>query len=114
MKNFDLKKFKDFVNTYDSQRGHKEYEVSTIIDDFLYGIGLCLNEEEYEFADGYQKFKDVLREHLNGKMDMKMCRCGEVIIEQEKRTTCHCGNPIDTTNPDCMEFNLCKDHATDA
>jgi hypothetical protein len=31
-----------------------------------------------------------------------------------KRTTCWCGQPIDTTNWDCISFNLCKDHASDS
>jgi len=26
------------------------------------------------------------------------------------RDFCYCGNPVDTSNPDCVEFNLCKDH----
>jgi hypothetical protein len=27
---------------------------------------------------------------------------------------CYCGNPVDTSNPDCVEFNLCKEHALDS
>ncbi len=30
------------------------------------------------------------------------------------RTHCHCGNAIDFTNSDCMEYNLCKYCAADA
>ncbi len=67
MKNFNLTKFKDYVNTYDSQLGHKDYEVRTIIDDFLYGIGICLNEDEYKNADGYQRFQEVIIKHLDAK-----------------------------------------------
>lgn len=26
---------------------------------------------------------------------------------------CYCGNPVDESNPDCVDFNLCKDHAQD-
>ena len=26
---------------------------------------------------------------------------------------CYCGNPVDETNPDCVEFDLCKEHAAD-
>jgi hypothetical protein len=26
---------------------------------------------------------------------------------------CYCGNPIDTTKPDCVDYNLCKEHAMD-
>ncbi len=27
--------------------------------------------------------------------------------------TCYCGNPIDSTNPDCVEHSLCQEHADD-
>jgi len=27
---------------------------------------------------------------------------------------CYCGNPVDTSNPDCVTFNLCKEHQMDA
>ena len=26
---------------------------------------------------------------------------------------CYCGQPIDETNPDCVDYQLCKDHAQD-
>lgn len=34
--------------------------------------------------------------------------------KQVKKTTCHCGKPIDFSNPDCAQFNLCKDCAMDS
>ena len=55
MKNFDLEKFKHYVNTYDKQLGHKDYELHTILEDFLYGIGICINDD-YENSDGFKKF----------------------------------------------------------
>jgi hypothetical protein len=27
---------------------------------------------------------------------------------------CYCGKPVDINNPDCVEFNLCEEHADDA
>jgi hypothetical protein len=27
---------------------------------------------------------------------------------------CYCGKPVDETNPDCVLYNLCEDHANDA
>jgi len=27
---------------------------------------------------------------------------------------CYCGNPVDTSNSDCVTFNLCKEHQMDA
>jgi hypothetical protein len=26
---------------------------------------------------------------------------------------CYCGDPVDMTNPDCVEYNLCKEHSMD-
>jgi hypothetical protein len=26
---------------------------------------------------------------------------------------CYCGKPVDTTNPDCIDYALCKEHAMD-
>jgi len=27
---------------------------------------------------------------------------------------CYCGNEVDKTNPDCIEFGLCSEHAMDS
>jgi hypothetical protein len=27
---------------------------------------------------------------------------------------CYCGNPVDESNPDCVTFKLCKEHANDS
>ena len=62
-KRFDLDKFKEYVNTYD-QRKHGLDNDETIVKDMLYGIGLCLDKEEYCFAGGYKKFKDFLKAFL--------------------------------------------------
>ncbi len=32
----------------------------------------------------------------------------------KKRERCHCGNPIDYSNPDCVTYSLCKGCAMDA
>jgi hypothetical protein len=101
MDNFDLKKFKNYVNNYDKQTSHKKYSVKTIIDDFLYGIGICLDEDN-ENAQGYRKFKKELLEHLNA------------VPASEVPSKCWCGNLVDTTNPDCEAFSLCEDHASDS
>ncbi|HUS50591.1 MAG TPA: hypothetical protein VMZ91_10530 [Candidatus Paceibacterota bacterium] len=34
-------------------------------------------------------------------------------ITSKKRLSCYCGNPIDLSNPDCVQFSLCKDCAMD-
>lgn len=39
---------------------------------------------------------------------------GEWIEIDSDNKLCYCGNPVDITNPDCVEFDLCKEHAADA
>ena len=60
---FDMQKFKEYVNTYD-QRKHGLDNDDTIVKDMLYGIGLCLNKKEFEFADGFKKFKTLIKAFL--------------------------------------------------
>lgn len=67
MKNFNLEKFKDYVNTYEKQTGHENYYKETIIDDFIYGVGICLDEDKYSNADGYYKFKESLEKYFASK-----------------------------------------------
>jgi hypothetical protein len=42
----------------------------------------------------------------------------EEVSGKEDKTTapefCYCGKPIDTDNPDCVEFKLCEEHAMEA
>lgn len=33
------------------------------------------------------------------------------IGDEQSIETCYCGEPIDESNPDCVDFNLCSDHA---
>ena len=60
---FDLEKFKEYVNTYDQRKNGLDND-ETIVKDMLYGIGLCLDKEEYCFAGGYRKFKTFLKAFL--------------------------------------------------
>ena len=53
-----------YMATYDKQYGYQDYPDTTYINDVLYGLGRSLSRE-YEFADGFEKFRDVLRKHLN-------------------------------------------------
>jgi hypothetical protein len=55
------------------------------------------NEETGDFASGFAA-KAVL----------------DSLKPKPKKKTCYCGSPIDYSNPDCVEFSLCKDHAMDA
>ena len=47
-----------------------------------------------QITDG--TFKDVLSENKLTVIDF-----------------CYCGNPVDVTNSDCVEFSLCEIHAED-
>lgn len=75
MENFDLEKFKKYVNTYENQTGHKKYSVKTIIDDFLYGIGICLDEEEFlEKARLHKDYKILLEYSDAEQLDLAILR----------------------------------------
>lgn len=61
-----VKYLQDYMQTYAEM---PNYDVNTpdkvLIDDVLYGLGVALDKKKYEFADGYDAFKDVLRKHLS-------------------------------------------------
>lgn len=52
-----------YINTYDEQFEHVDYSDETIIDDVLYGLGVAL-DDKYEFANGFDEFKERLKKHL--------------------------------------------------
>ena len=60
---FDMQKFKDYVQTYNAKKNGLDND-DTIVKDMLYGIGLCLNKKEFEFADGFKKFKTFIKAFL--------------------------------------------------
>ena len=60
---FDMQKFKEYVQTYDAKKNGLDND-NTIVKDMLYGIGLCLNKKEFEFADGFKKFKTFIKAFL--------------------------------------------------
>jgi DNA-binding MltR family transcriptional regulator len=55
---------KEYINTYDNQTGYLNYSDEVIIDDLIYGLGIAL-DEKYKFANGFDKFKERLKEHLS-------------------------------------------------
>ena len=57
----------NYWNEYFSQPGYEDYTVKTFIDDALYGLGIAIDPEKYFAAQGYDKFKLVLLEHLTGE-----------------------------------------------
>lgn len=60
---FDMQKFKEYVQTYDVKKNGLDND-DTIVKDMLYGIGLCLNKKEFEYADGFKKFKTFIKAFL--------------------------------------------------
>lgn len=82
MENFNLEKYKDFVNAYDKQIGHDKYSEETILNDFLYGIGICLDEDEYSFGDGFARFRLKLLLHLNNKLKINNMDSLKSILEK--------------------------------
>ena len=54
---FNLTAFKEYVNTYTKTgNGGGCDNDDIIVKDLVYGIGTSLDKEEYEFADGYERF----------------------------------------------------------
>lgn len=60
-----VEKLQKYWNTYTELTGYEDYSEKTLIDDALYGIGVALDEHEYQNANGYDKFKKKLLEHLS-------------------------------------------------
>lgn len=59
-----VKYLQDYMATYDKQEGWRSQSDATLIDDVLYGLGVALYGQECEYAPGYEKFQDKLREFL--------------------------------------------------
>ena len=58
-------KLTKYIGTFDTQHGYVDYSDATFINDVLYGIGIALNEQEYQYAQGFVKFKAFLKDFLN-------------------------------------------------
>jgi len=55
---------KHYIDTYQDQLGWKQYSKETMLADLVYGIGIAMDRDKYEFADGYNEFKKDLIEFL--------------------------------------------------
>jgi len=58
-----LDSLKEYVDTYDQQSDWERYRLETYVNDVLYGLGISISDE-FRYADGFDRFKQVLREHL--------------------------------------------------
>ena len=54
-----------YINSYSNQSYYLDYEDGILIDDILYGLGMALDPENHKWADGYERFKVVLNQHLD-------------------------------------------------
>ena len=79
----EQKKVKEFVeymqtywNTYTEQSSYINFNENTLINDALYGIGVALNKEEYQWRQGFDKFKKHLKENYLDTI--------EILEEEEK------------------------------
>ena len=97
---------KSWYDKYPEDKFHYKYP-DEVIEKFKEGLIILRKAEIFAQRidwlvsgdDGEESFLKRLNEDLRN-------------LKSEKR--CFCGKPIDETNPDCLEFNLCKDHSEDA
>ena len=60
---FNWSKFLNYVTTYNPKE-HADLQSNTILKDMLYGLGTAISKD-YEFADGFKKFKNDLKPLIN-------------------------------------------------
>lgn len=56
---------KEYWETYDKQSDYLNYTDETFLHDAIYGLGVALNKNEYQWAEGYIKFKAFLARFLS-------------------------------------------------
>ncbi len=59
-----VKYLQRYLETYDKQYGYQNYTDRTFINDILYGLGVALNPENHQYADGFDRWKKELIEFL--------------------------------------------------
>lgn len=65
-----VKRFQEYVASYNKQILYKEYSDETLIDDMLYGLGLAF-DKKFVFGNGYRDWKEVLVKYLEtGKLTL--------------------------------------------
>ena len=66
-----VESLQEYMNTYSNQTGYLDYSDETFINDVLYGIGIALEPEDHQFAQGFRKF---LKEKLKKLVDTEVSR----------------------------------------
>ena len=56
-------KLRETLADYKKECGINGYTEQTVLDDLLYFVGTAISDE-YQFAQGFDRFKQRLREHL--------------------------------------------------
>lgn len=60
-----LKYLKNYIDLYGDQACYSDFGVGIWIDDIIYGLGVSIDPEKYEWAAGYEQFKKDLIAHLS-------------------------------------------------
>lgn len=68
-----------------------------------------IKDEEFhklrlELLDNMRKIRNYVENKLESNNEDELDSDNEL---------CYCGNPVDTSNPDCVLHNLCKEHEMD-
>lgn len=59
-----VKYLQNYMNTYSNQEGYEDYSVRIYIEDILYGLGVSIDENKYQWAEGFREFKKDLMQFL--------------------------------------------------
>jgi hypothetical protein len=57
-----------YMATYNDQVGYESYSAKIFVDDVLYGLGISLDKEKYQYGQGYREFKKDLMAFLKEDM----------------------------------------------
>lgn len=69
-----VKYLQRYMDTYDEQYGYENYGDRTLILDLLYGLGVVLDPEEHQFANGFDKWKEKLLKFLEDDLSENVSR----------------------------------------
>ena len=59
-----VKYLQNYMNTYSNQEGYEDYSVRIYIEDILYGLGVSIDENKYQWAECFREFKKDLMQFL--------------------------------------------------
>jgi len=59
-----IKSMETYISTYKDQAYYEDYTTETFLNDMLYGIGVAIYPEKYQYSQGFEEWKDELRKFL--------------------------------------------------